>query len=177
MSWISDNFLGGNERDAARIQADSADAAIVEQREARDQARGDLSPFRETGGDVLNPLLRFVLDGPETELERARGFEGIQRSAAAGGKLNSGGTLEELTSFNNMLNERNRNNRFSEMFNLATLGANAASGQATATLNTANNISSLTTGKGDALAAGKIGAGNAIRGTFSDLTKIAKAGA
>ena len=173
MSWVRDNFLGGNEQKAADIQARSGREAIEFQRESRDQARDDLSTFRGIGEDVSDALLQFVLQGPETELERSRGFQDIERSAAAGGRLQSGGTLEELTGFNNMLNERNRSNRFSELFNLASLGANAASGQATATLQAGNNISSLTTGIGDSLAAGKIGKGNAIRGSVFDLARIA----
>lgn len=172
MSWVKDNFLGGAERDAARTQADAADRAAQQQREAEARARGDLQPFRDLGAGVTNTLLDFVLQGPETDLERTRGFEDIQRSAAAGGKLTSGGTLEELTGFNNMLNARNRRDRFSELFNLATLGSNAAAGQATNTLRTGENISSLTVGKGDALAAGQVAGANAIRGTISDLARI-----
>ncbi len=172
MGFIRRTFGGGAERDAARIQAEASDAAQQTQREGLETARGDLATFRGLGEGVADSLLQFVLDGPETEFERTRGFDQIERSAAARGKLSSGGTLEELTEFNSGLNERNRGNRFRELFNLATLGANAASGQATATLGTSNNISSLQTGKGDALAAGEIGAANATRGSIFDIARI-----
>ena len=176
MGFIRDNFLGKAEKDGAKAQAKAGREAIVEQRAAREQAREDLAPFRELGTGVTNPLLNFVLEGPENELERTRGFEQIQRSAAAGGKLSSGGTLEELTEFNNMLNARNRSQRFGELFNLATLGSNAASGQATATLGTANAISDLKTGIGNAKAAGQVGAANRVGGTISDLAGFAGLG-
>lgn len=135
-------------------------------------ARSDLSGFRQAGEGILEFLQDFVKEGPETELERTRGFEDIQRSAAAGGKLRSGNTLEGLTSFNNQLNERNRGNRFRELFNLAILGANAASGQATGTLNTARSNADLITGIGNAKAAGEIGSANTIRGSLFDLARI-----
>ncbi len=118
-------------------------------------------------------MVDFTLAGPESDLERTRGFEDIQRSAAAGGKLRSGGTLESLTRFNNDLNARNRGQRFNELFNLATLGSNAAGGQATSTLNTAQNNSNLITGIGNAQAAGVIGSANTIRGTLFDGARIA----
>lgn len=159
-------------KSAAGKQKKASKLAIEEQRRAREQVREDLSPFRELGTEALSPLLSFVLEGPETELERSRGFQDIQRSAAAGGKLRSGGTLEELTGFNNMLNARNRQQTFGELFNLATLGSNAAAGQATATQNFANNIGSLRVGAGDAAAAGRVGQANAIGSTISDLAKI-----
>jgi len=158
--------------DAADTQAGSADAAIREQRLAREEARRELRPFTRLGTEIAPGLLDFVREGPETELERTRGFEDIQRSAAAGGKLRSGGTLESLTTFNNQLNARNRGQRFNELFNLATLGSNAAAGQATATQNFAGNISDMTIGRGDAVAAGQVGRANAAGSTISDLARI-----
>ncbi len=173
MSFIKDTFFGGAEKKAAADQVAAGDRAIEEQRRARGEARGDLQPFRQAGEGILNFLSDFVGEGPETELERTRGFRDIQSSAAAGGKLRSGGTLESLTGFNNMLNARNRRDRFSELFNLATLGANAASGQATATLRTGENISSTQIGQGNARAAGRVGAANTTRGSIFDLARIA----
>lgn len=182
MSWSAVIIAGGailgggiasrGARSAAGKQKKASQRAIDEQIEARHQLRADLRPFRELGTGVSGTLLDFVLEGPETELERTRGFENIQRSAAAGGKLQSGGTLEELTEFNNLLNARNRSSRFNELFNLATLGANAASGQATGTLSTANNISSLRVGQGDAAAAARVAAANAQGQTISDLGQL-----
>lgn len=173
MGFVKDNFLGKAEKDGAKAQKRAGREAIEIQEAAREQARQDLSPFRELGTGVSGSLLDFVLQGPETELERSRGFQDIQRSAAAGGKLQSGGTLEELTSFNNMLNARNRSQRFGELFNLASLGSNAAAGQATASLQTGNAISDLRTGIGNAHAAGQIGAANRVGGTISDLAGFA----
>ncbi len=175
MGFIRDLF-GGAARDAARLQADASDRAIASQERSRDVARSDLAPFKDAGAGILDFLGDFVREGPETELTRSAGFNDIQRSSAARGKLNSGDTLEGLTSFNNRLNEGNRQNRFSELFNLATLGANAASGQANASLISGRGIADTIVGKGDALAAGRIGSSNQIGKTLKGITSFLTAG-
>jgi len=147
---------------AASKQASAAKKGIRAQEAAREQARADLQPFVQAGSSQLNQLTSIAGQGLDVPLERAQGFRDIQNSAAAGGNLNSGGTLKELTSFNNMLNARNRSLIFNQLFNVATLGANAASGQATASINTGNQISDLFTQRGNAQAAGIAGAANSL---------------
>lgn len=171
MGFIRDLF-GGAARDAARLQADASDRAIASQERSRDIARSDLQPFRGAGEGILGLLSDFVKEGPENSLTRSAGFNDISRSSAARGKLSSGDTLEGLTSFNNRLNEQNRSSRFSELFNLATLGANAASGQATASLSAGRGIADTIIGKGDALAAGKIGSSNQIGQTIGGIASF-----
>jgi hypothetical protein len=167
MGFIRDLF-GGAERDAARLQAQASDNAIREQRLARDQARGDLQPFTQAGSSALNPLLELI-NTPQSDFERSQGFEAIQKSAAAGGNLNSGGTLKDLTEFNAGVNERFRGNRFNELFSLANLGQNSAAGQANASILSGQGIADTTVGRGDALAAGRIGSANRIGSTLSGI--------
>ena len=169
MSKIKDTFFGGAEKKAAKRQSESADRAIAEQRRAGDEATARLDPFTSIGRDILNPLFDFVIQGPETNFERTAGFEDIQQSAAAGGKLKSGGTLGALTEFNAGVNERFRGNRFNELFRLANLGQSSAAGQANIDVRTGENISSALIGQGDNNAAGIIGAANNTRGTIKDI--------
>lgn len=145
---------------AARKQASAANTAARTTLEADALARRDLQPFASTGGQILNPLLDFVRQGPESDLERAEGFEAIQNSAAAGGKLRSGGTLKALTQFNNVLNARNRAQRFNELFNLATLGQNAAARQGTNTIQSNALANDFRTQGANARAAGIVGLAN-----------------
>ncbi len=145
-------------RSAARTQERGA-------REAREASEGMTAPFREAGAAVLPSLTDLALAGPETELTRTEGFRGIQNSAAAGGRLHSGGTLGELTRFNFMLNESAFNTRYNALLGLASLGSNAATGQA-------SNTSNLITGGANARAAGTAGvanAGQAAIGNFAFL--------
>jgi hypothetical protein len=148
-------------RRSGNQQANAAAAATDVNERADLRAREDLRPFRDAGSGVLNTLSDFAMNGPETELERTEGFTNIQNSAAAGGKLQSGGTLKRLTEFKSVLNSRNRSQRFNELFNLATLGSNAAARQATNTLGSAQVQGDLLTQAGNAKAAGTVGMGNA----------------
>lgn len=169
MSFIKNTFFGGAEDKAAKEQSESAERAIAEQRRSSEQARSDLSPFRAVGEKILNPLFDFVSQGSETNFERTQGFDQIQQSAAARGKLVSGGTLKGLTEFNAGVNERFRGNRFNELFQLANLGQSSAAGQANISVRTGENISSALIGQGDNNAAGIIGAANNTRGTLKDI--------
>lgn len=154
---------------AADTQAASADAALAEQRRTEEEAQARLSPFQQAGAGVLNQLSEFVSQGPETDFERTQGFEDIQRSAAAGGKLKSGETLKDLTEFSAGVNQRFRSQRFNELFSLANLGQVSAAGQANVGVRTGENISSLLVGQGDVRAAGQVGRASAIGTGINEL--------
>jgi len=157
--------------DAADTLAGGALTAAQLADRADQRAREDLQPFRDIGGGIAPLLSEFVREGPETELERTQGFTDIQKSAAAGGKgLRSGNTLKGLTQFNNLLNSRNRQQRFNELFNVVTLGANAASRTATNTLNSSITQGGFLTDAASATAAGQIGASNAIVNGLQNLS-------
>lgn len=141
----------------------AADTQVGASRDAQAATERLTAPYRGAGEQVLNPLVDLALKGPETELTRAEGFRNIQNSAAAQGKLHSGGTLAGLTQFNNMLNEQQYATRFNSLFNLATMGANASTNQATQTSN-------LITGAGNAQAAGYAGIANAGTNAINNFT-------
>lgn len=88
--------------------------------------------------EQANPLVSFLRD---------QGFQDIQESAAAQGRLGTGGTLEDLTRFNTQIAAtvvpQLQQQRFNQLFNVLGLGANAATGQGTAALSTAGNIGGL----------------------------------
>jgi hypothetical protein len=153
---------------AADTQAASADAAIAETRRSEEAATARLSPFTRAGTEVLNPLLELAGTADPT-FERTQGFEDIQQSAAAGGKLRSGGTLRDLTEFNAGVNERFRGNRFNELLQIANLGQSSAAGQANVGIGAGRDVSSLITGRGDVTAAGQVGSANAISTGINEL--------
>lgn len=115
----------------------------------------------------VNPLVDFM---------RQQGFEDIQESAAARGRLGAGGTLRDLTEFNTNLAAtvvpQLQQQRFNQLFNLLGLGANAAAGQGTAGLQTATNIGNLMGNIGQAQAQGAIGQANAFGGMIGGLSGI-----
>lgn len=117
--------------------------------------------------DEINPLVSFL---------RNEGFEDIQESAAAKGRLNAGGTLKDLTQFNTDLAStvapQLQQQRFNQLFSTLGLGANAATGQGTAAMNTAVNTGNLLQGIGNARAQGTIGQANAISSGIGDLAGL-----
>ena len=184
-------------RQAAELQARSAEQAIAEQRAGREQFVQRTDPFRQVGLAASVPLLQELgiqipeglaaqyggaiptaapapeqVKTPLYDFLMKESFEDIQESAAAQGRLRSGGTLQdlqaraaELASIEQQRAEQRQDvlkqQRFSNLFNLLGLGSNVATGQATAGLQSAGQIGGLLTQLGAAQAAGLTGAAGA----------------
>lgn len=119
---------------------------------------------RAQGIEEINPIVSILRD---------QGFEQIQETAAARGRLGAGGTLKDLTRFSSDLATtvvpQLQQQKFNQLFNVLGLGANAATGQGQAALSTASNIGNLLGNQGAANAAGITGRTNAITGTLENL--------
>jgi len=174
-------------KEAAGAQEAAAQAGISEQERARLSFEERTEPFREAGLVGAEQLTSFLQD-PTQQLEqinpivsflRDQGFEQIQESAAARGRLGAGGTLQDLTKFNLDLSAtvapQLQNQRFNQLFNLSTLGANVAGGQGTAGLQTASNIGNLLGSSGQATAGGIQGTTGAILGGLQNVAGAAGA--
>lgn len=189
-------------KSAADAQVAAAEIAADEQRAARKSFEKRTDPFRVAGLSAAIPILSELgiqipdsllgsagfkgrPGGQLTTIEdvnplvsfvRDQGFEDIQESAAAQGRLRSGGTLQDLTEFNTQVAStvvpQLQQQRFNNLFNLLGLGANVAAGQGTAGLQTAANIGNLTTQAGQAQAQGILGASQANQGVLSDIAGI-----
>ena len=189
-------------RNAAGAQSDSIKAGISEQRAAREDYNQRSEPFRQVGLSVAphiladlgieipKPLLDAMGEDYQaptgaTQLEqinplvsfiRDQGYEDIQETAAAQGRLRSGGTLRDLTDYNTKLAStivpQLQQQRFNQLYNLLGIGANTTAQQGTATLSTANNISDLLFKKGQVDAQGAMAVPNAIQNTISDASGI-----
>jgi len=186
MGFVGDIVKGVTSNNAAksatRAQTHAANKAIEFTEESRDIARSDLQPFREAGTRSLRsnkaaPSLATLVSNPAEQRKyieenplyqglRDDAFRDVTTNAAARGKLGSGGTLEELQRRYLSLGRSLISQDIAERTNLATLGANAASGQATATQQTSNPVSDLLTQRGNAAAAGKVAQADAINGVI-----------
>lgn len=128
------------------------------------------------------PQPRTAIPNPETspgsapttlfDFLQKRGQSQLEESAAAQGRLRSGGTLEELSQFNAGLAAQEEQRRFNNLFNLLGLGANAATGQGSAALSTASNIGDLLSNRGAAQAYGAQAVGNSAQQGISGLAGI-----
>lgn len=230
-SSVLGSVVGGrNQRRAAERGAqaqETADLRAIESNEqALAQSRADAQPFRGAGVGALNPLLAAstatpyqhsytqqhqyapltqdnVVDNKLFSSLFDKSARTIEARNAAGGKLNSGDTLQDLMTeslgigsqlfqqdYNNRfrtnqqnfdnrfrVNQQNFNNKqvgFNNLFNVASMGANAAARQGTATLNTAFNNANLNRGIGSANAEGQRGAANATNSTINNLLGIGR---
>ena len=177
-------------KDATRAQTKAADQSAQVQREALQSFEERTEPFRATGIAAGVPLLaelgievpQELLDqaglteppdptqagqiNPLVDFLRREGFEDIQESAAAQGRLRSGGTLEDLTQFNTDLALNAQQQRFNQLFSLLGLGANAATGQGTAALSTGTNLSNILQNRGEAQAQGIVDRANLFNQTL-----------
>ncbi|MDP3939176.1 MAG: tail fiber domain-containing protein [Deltaproteobacteria bacterium] len=189
MSIISDLFGGGDAADASKeaagVQSAATQEATAFQREALATTRADLQPFRAAGEAGLpglsksvsslsdlandpNKQVSLVKDNPFFKLLADDAQSRLFANQAAKGKVGSGETAKALQNSllllgQDLLNQdvNRKNTAINQQFNLATLGANAAARQGTATANTASNISNLATEGANATAAGIVGAANA----------------
>ena len=127
---------GEPEFDIAGLNAERAE--IEAQLSAAREAAQPTGQGRLDSIEEINPVLSFLRD---------EGFQDIQESAAARGRLGAGGTLKDLARFNTQLGAtivpQLQQQRFNQLFNLLGLGSNAASGQATQQLGTATNVAKL----------------------------------
>ena len=167
--------------EAAEVQAEAGEAGIAEQRAARESFEQRTERFRELGllgaeqltGFLEDPFQQLEEINPLVNFLRDQGFEAIQETAAAKGRLGAGGTTRDLAEFNTNLAAtivpQLQNQRFNQLFNVAGLGANVAAGQGTAGLQTATNISNLLGNIGASQAAGIQGQAGAITGTLQNV--------
>lgn len=93
-----------------------------------------------------------------------QGVQAVDASAAARGGLNSGRTMQDLTSFGQGIASQEYGNYMNRLAGLADGGMAAAGGQAGAATNAAAGTSNALAGIGNARAAGAIGVGNAFQG-------------
>jgi len=165
----------------AKAQERAAEAGIAEQQAARAEARELAQPFLDVGGVGAQQLTSFLQDptqqlaeiNPVVDFLRQQGFEQIQESAAAQGRLGAGGTLQDLSRFDvgllSTVVPQLQNQRFNQLFNVAGLGANVAAGQGTQALGTASNIGNLLGNVGAAQAGGVAGQAGAITGGIQNV--------
>lgn len=174
MGFLSSLF-GGSQAKAAKgaalAQSESIDRAIAETRRASSEARADLQPFRSAGQSALPGLTslvtdpdaqrKFVMDSPFYGALADDAQSRLFANQAARGKVGSGGTADALQTSLLRLGTDLVDRGIGQRQNLASLGANAAAGQASNTLNTGATIGNLLTTQGDVQGAGQIGAANA----------------
>lgn len=163
-------------REAAKIAGDTAITLDT-------KARKDLAPFREMGLQAGKSLLDIMsgkktldLAGTGSSLYRYQsdlGMRDITRQLAARGLQGSGAGMETLARFTNQLTAEEGQRFYDRMYNLTTLGSNAAARMATNTMQTGNNLAGiqgqLGVANAQAIGAQYNALGQGIGNTFSGI--------
>lgn len=189
---------------AAKKQKKAVKAATAQQKAALERQIGLQEPFREVGVNALAQyptaaapsytpfgMPQFQTD-PGYNFRLAEGIKGLERSAAARGLLQSGGTLKGIqqygqnvaseeyqNAFNRYLLEQTkmREERLAPLEYQIGLGQAAASGQAANVGTTANSISELTQALGNIGAQRAVAQGNIAASTAGNIGNIFAQGA
>lgn len=135
---------------------------------------GAAVPQAASDGSLLRPFgaADFQAD-PGAQFRREQGEQGLTRAAAAAGGLGSGKYLKDAMRFNSGLASQEfgqafdrfnvgQTNQFNRLASMAGIGQTAANQTGAAAANFGSQIGSNIIGAGNAAAAGRVGAANAI---------------
>ena len=197
------SILGGRSQAKAAGQAASAQskatkAAIAAQEKALERQIGLQEPFRQFGVNAMPEYAKaaeytpfgmpqFEAD-PGYQFRMSEGLKALERSAAARGILQSGGTLKDITRFGQDVASQEYQNAFQRYLlerqqklqpleYRIGLGQAAASGQAANVGSTAQNVGQLTQALGNIQSAGIMGRSNAFTNTLGNIAGLATQGA
>lgn len=181
-------------KDAASIQAESADRATEEQRRQFDLTRADQAPWLQVGqnsirtiGDLLKSGSIFpdfrgedLINEPGYAFRLGEGEKAIERAARARGNFMSPSTVKGLLrygqdyasgEFQNAFNRdlTNKTTKFNMLSGASGGGQTAANTLANAGSTMAGNVGQLMTGSGNARGAASIAGANAISGGINTI--------
>lgn len=185
---------------AADKEAVAGQAAADRSQTAGDTANAKIGDVLKQQQDLLSPYAKFtpsqpfsynpadVEKDPAYQFQLSEGLKAVQRAAAAGGTLNSGGTLKALTKYASGVTAGYENQDYGQA--LSTFGTNAQLGEygtsgllqalqgygnlfSSNTIGTANTVSNDLLGKANAQAAGTVGQANAYSGALGGVANSA----
>jgi hypothetical protein len=197
------SLIGGSQqakasKDAAKEQRKATKATIKQQERALERQIGLQEPFRQTGVSALpeyetaSAYTPFSMNAfnadPGYQFRMSESMKALERSAAARGILQSGGTLKDITRFGQDAASQEYENAFRRYLAERQqklqpleyrigLGQNAASNQGVNIGSTAQNVGNLTTSLGDIRSAGIMGQSNAYNNMLSGISGVATQGA
>lgn len=126
------------------------------------------------GGGAGGTIGAGLENTPGYQFRLGEGLKALERSAAARGTLLTGGTLKGLERYAQDYASGEYEKRVNQLMGLSTLGRGAAGAQASLGSQYGSDIANLTTGAGNAQAAGTIGRANAWSDMLSSGSDMAQ---
>lgn len=146
---------------ATKAQTNAANDSIAEQRRQYDQTRADQLPWLTAGSNALAQMQQLnsgnfssFTASPDYQFTLDQGIKGLDRSAAARGRLYSGGYGEDLTQYAQGLAAQQYGTYYNRLASMAGQGQVTATNLGTAGQNFANQYSNQRTNIGNARASG-----------------------
>lgn len=166
---------------AANAQQEAARQAMAQQQAIYNQSRSDQSPYMQDGQQSLGDLMRMLQGGynmnqlandPGYQFQMQQGQKALERSAAAGGRLNSGAFMKGLDQYSQGLASSQFGQRFNRLATVAGMGQNSAQNLGLLGGNFANSMSQLYGAQGNAQAAGYMGLAKGFGGLMGSVASV-----
>ena len=191
LGGIGSAVIGSNAaQSAAQTQANAALQAENTQLSMFNTAQAAEAPYNTVGQGAVNTLaglygingagggsgtptaqsLNAFTQSPDYQFALQQGTQAMQRSAAAGGTLISGGQLKAGQEFGQGLASQQYGNYYNRLLSLSQLGQSAAAGVSNAATTAGGQIGNTQQALGQSLAAGTVGSANAISGGLTSAT-------
>lgn len=121
------------------------------------------APISSAGGSAVQQQAQLgFTNSPDYNFAFTQGLQALQRSAAAGGTLQSGGQTKAALEFGQGLASQQYGNYFNRLLSLSNMGQSTASGVASNSIGAGNSQAQTQQGIGTATASGIVGAGNQL---------------
>ena len=170
MSFIADAWSANK---AASAQKDASKKSIAEQKRQFDLSRADQMPWLQAGSSALGQMQALnkgdfsqFYQSPDYQFALDQGMKGLDRSAAARGRLYSGGYGQDLTNYAQGMATQNYGNYYNRLAGLSGTGQTTATNLGSLGQNYANAYSNQQANIGNARASAYQGYANALNGTY-----------
>jgi hypothetical protein len=155
-------------KDAGKAGAAGAASDIAERQREYDTSRADQKPYMDAGYDALNRQNDFLNgdwsgfeDSPDYQFRLDQGLKVRDRSAAAHGRLNSGGYGQDLEDYAQGMAAQGANDYWNKLAGRAGQGMTTASNLQSLGQSTANGMSNAYSNAANARASAYQGVANA----------------
>lgn len=132
---------------AANAAADGQQLSIAEQQRQFDLTRQDMQPWMQAGQNALGQMQSLnsgdfssFTQSPDYQFALEQGLQGLDRSAAARGSLNTGGHSADVLGYAQGLASQNYGNFYNRLAGLANVGQTTATSLGQFGANAASNI-------------------------------------
>jgi hypothetical protein len=170
MTFVVDAWAANK---SASAQKSAGKKSLAEQKRQFDLTRSDQMPWMQAGSAALGQMQALnngdfskFYSSPDYQFALEQGMQGLDRSAAARGRLFSGGYGQDLTKYAQGMATQNYGNYYNRLAGLSGTGQTTATNLGQIGQNYANAYGNIQGNIGNARASAYQGYANALNGTY-----------